>query len=513
MNVLIVDDQRLSRAGIIGMINWDKLGLRLVGECANGREALELIGDVEADIVITDVRMPVMGGLELIEKAKELYTGVAFVVISGYDDYVYVRKSIQLTVSDYLLKPVDAQELNELLQRLIVQCVEAKRKEIADLQKRREQFFYFLLEGAYENDDEHMLDEFSDIRFADEGERCAVVVFESDLDKKTVYGHIEPLSGRYALCLVRTRGVYMLIVAGARLTAEELSAELRRLLSDGSLFRLVSIGKVVSGVASLRESIGQAFDTYSMQASLPLPAHSDDKPVTYEQYEPIAAPLTASWEQDWVFQLRQGNRSAALRKLADLLQASSGSSAHPDVVESSYHYVLLRGARELYEEGLISEPDYVEACRLAKTLPHVMGLDEKQAAVTDFFHRRLQAAEEVPTQETRQAVEKAKAYIDAHYCETINLSDLAQSSYMSPGYFSSLFRQYTGRNFLEYITLLRIEHAKSMIEANPEQKISDIALQCGYQDLKYFRKLFKRHTGATPLKYKEDAAIVQKDHS
>ncbi|MFE5322614.1 response regulator [Paenibacillus sp. NPDC056579] len=511
MNVLIVDDQRLSRAGIIGMIDWDRLGLKLAGECANGREALELIGDAEADIVITDVRMPVMNGLELIERAKELYTGVAFVVISGYDDYVYVRKSIQLTVADYLLKPVDAQELNELLERLIGQCAEAKRKEAEELQKRREQFFYFLLEGAYDNDSEHMAAEFSDIRFSDACDRYAVVVFESDLDKNSVYRHIDPLSNRYAVCIVRTRGVYMLVAAGAVLTAEELSSSLQSLMGGDSLFRLASVGKVVEGIGALRESIGQAFDTYSMQASLRLPEHPADKPVTYERYEPIAAPLTASWEQDWVFQLRQGNRSAALRKLAELLQANEGSSAHPDVQESSYQYVLLRGARELYEQGMISEPDYVEACRLAKTLPHIMGLDGKRAAVTDFFRRRLQAPEAVPSQETRHAVEKAKAYIDAHYCETINLSDLAQSSYMSPGYFSSLFRQYTGRNFLEYITHLRIEHAKSMIEADPEQKISDIAMQCGYQDLKYFRKLFKRHTGATPLKYKEDAVVAQKD--
>ncbi|WP_409344375.1 response regulator [Paenibacillus sp. MBLB4367] len=534
MNVLIVDDQRLSRAGIVKMIEWERLGLTLAGECANGREALERIGDVEADIVITDVRMPVMSGLELIEKAKEQYPGLSYVVISGYDDYQYVRKSIQLTVADYLLKPVDSQELNALLEKLVGRMAEQNRQAKADLRKWREQFFHFLIEGVYEQDEAQLLEAFAEIRFAGADDSFVSAVFESALDKQAVYEALRPLEQRMAVCVLRTRGVYVLLAAGSSLTADEVAEALWRQAAaaasvetrdadggqamasangDGAeppapqaqALRRIGVGTAVFGVANVRESVGKAFDAYTILTSRP--ASAEEVPATYERLEAEAAdlvPLSAAWEQEWAFHLRQGNRDAALSKLAELLR--DGTSAHPDIADSSFHYVLLRGARELYESGLIREPDFLEACRIARSLPSVVSLEEKQRTVADFFRSRLKAPEEEQALETRQAVEKAKAYIDAHFCETINLSELAQSSYMSPGYFSSLFRQHTGSNFLEYVTHLRIEHAKGLLAANPERKIGDVALLCGYQDLKYFRKLFKRHTGITPLSFKEDAA-------
>lgn len=505
MNVLIVDDQRLSRAGLVKMIEWEKLGLTPAGECANGRDALERIGDAEADIVITDVRMPIMNGLELIEKAKEQYPDIAYVVVSGYDDFQYVRKSIQLTVADYLLKPVDPGELNELLAGLVRRGEERQRKAEADLLRWREQFFHFLLEGAYGETGSKLISEFAEIRFADPEDRFVAAVFESRLDKPAVYETLRPLAGRLAVCVLRTRGVYLLIAAAPSLVAGDIASELKRLADSSREIARISIGNAAEGIGKVKETVGQAFDAYTIRTSRK--ADRADEPATFESLEAETAdfvPLSAAWEQEWAFHLRQGNRRAALDKLGELLDI--GHSAHPDIVDGSYHYVLLRGARELYEAGLIREPDFLEACRIARSLPSIVSLDDKQRTVTDFFRNRLKETDSENAMEARLAVEKAKAYIDTHYCQTINLSELAQNSYMSPGYFSSLFRQHTGRNFLEYVAHLRIEHAKSLLAADPSRKIADVALQCGYQDLKYFRKLFKRHTGITPVSYKEDAA-------
>ncbi|MBO9609280.1 MAG: response regulator [Paenibacillaceae bacterium] len=501
MNVWIVDDQRLSRAGIIKMIAWDRLGLTLAGECANGREALDRIGNAEADIVITDVRMPVMNGLEMIEQAREQRPDLAFVVISGYDDYPYVRKSIQLTVADYLLKPVDAGELNALLERIVIRLREQKRQTDEDMRKWREQFFHFLLEGVYESDPEQLHTALADIRFAEENARFVPAVFESELDRDAVYDTLRPLAETMAVCAFRTRGVYVLLAAAAGLSADEVSRELARLAAANGALRRIGVGPEAPGIALVRDSIGKAFDAYAILSSQSADKADRSAAATYERLAAEAAtfvPISAAWEQEWAFHLRHGNRDAALRKLDELLRI--GTTAHPDIADSSYHYVLLRGARELFESGLIREPDYLEACRIAKSLPTIVSLTDKQAGVADFFRSRL--AEDEPSLETRQAVEKAKAYIDAHFCETINLSELAHGSFMSPGYFSSLFRQHTGRNFLEYVTHLRMERAKALIAADPEQRIGDVAQQCGYQDVKYFRKLFKRHIGTTPLGYK-----------
>lgn len=501
MNVVIVDDQRLSRAGLIKMIDWEGLGLKLAAECANGREALERIGDTDADLVITDVRMPVMDGLELIEKSKEQYPGIAYIVISGYDDYPYIRKSVQLTVADYLLKPVDAAELNALLGSLVRRLAEQARQAEANLRSWRERFFHFLFEGVYEDDETALLAEFADIGFGESDGRFVAAAFESELDKQAVYEALATLRDRVAVCVLRMRGVYVLVAEAPELTAERVAELLGGLEPE---LRRIGIGTTACGIAGLRESAGRALDAHAIRASRP--DLDGEPPALYERLAAEAAglfPLSAAWEQDWAFHLRQGNRDAALGKLAELMRASS--AAHPDIASSSCQYVLLRGARELFEAGFIREPDFLEARRIARTLSGLAPLDDKKRQVGDFFRSRLKAPEGEQSLETRQAVEKAKTYIDAHYCETINLSELAQKSYMSPGYFSALFRQHTGRNFLEYVTGLRMERAKALLAADPDRKIGDVALQCGYQDLKYFRKLFKRHTGITPLGFKEEA--------
>lgn len=508
MNVLIVDDQRLSRAGLAKMIEWDRLGLVLAGESANGRDALERIGDTEAEIVITDVRMPVMDGLQLIEKAREQYPDIAWVVVSGYDDFAYVRKSVQLTVADYLLKPVDPGELNELLAKLARTGAERRRKAEAELRRWREQFFHFLLEGAYgEAGAESMaelLPELAELAFAAPHDRFAAAVFESDADKPTLYETFRPLEDSYACCLLRVGSVYVLIAAAPVLDSGELAHAMRQSADCGSPIRRISLGAVSGGIGSLRQSVGQALDAYAVRTSRG--TDSDDEPVFFDALETDLAariPLSASWEREWTFHLRQGNRREALDHLAALL-ADIGHDVHPDIVDGSCQYVLLLGARELHESGQIGELDFLEACRLAGVLPTRIASDDKKRAVTDFFRSRLKETDSANGMEARQAIEHAKAYIDTHFCQSLNLTELAQSSYMSPGHFSSLFRQHTGKNFLEYMTELRIEHAKSLLTADPGRKIGDVAQQCGYQDTKYFRKLFKRHTGLTPAGYKEE---------
>ena len=504
MKVLVVDDQRLSRAGIIKMIEWDRLGLQLAGECANGRETLDLLTNTDVDIVITDVRMPILGGLELIEQAKEQYPHISFIVISGYDDFAYVRKSIQLTVSDYLLKPVDQTEINTLLERLVEKTVAARQKLQTQLNKAREQFFYLLIESAYEQE-ELMLAEWEDIRLPEQKDCFIAAVFDSELDKHSLLAYLNEQIALNSIFLLRIRGSYVLIAAG---TALEMSAHhdaLRKALSNREYVQFTGLGKLVNGVDQLQQSFHSAYDAYTLQASVRphLNRETASSAADSDASAKASIPLSAAWEREWFVVLKQGNRQAILGKLNELhtqLQATPVS----DLVDSVYPYVLLRGVRELYEAKMLNEPSYIEALQITKKLPFIVGLEEKRAIVSDFLNRSLQAESAFQAHEMKEAIEKAKLYIDMNFHQTINLTDLAQTYYMSPGYFSSMFRQHSGRNFLEYLTHLRIEHAKHLLKQNPAAKISDVAIQCGYQDLKHFRNLFKRFTGVTPLKYKEE---------
>lgn len=507
MNVLIVDDQRLSRAGMIKMIDWERLGLQLAGECANGHETLDKLADTDVDIVITDVRMPMLGGLELIEQAKEHYSHISFIVISGYDDFAYVRKSIQLSVTDYLLKPVDQTELNGLLEKLIEQTKDARRQASAQLQKRREQFLYLLIESAYVQDNVMMAD-WEEIRLPDHEGHFITAVFDSDADKNALQAYFRQHTTLSSIFLLRIRGSYALIAAGSMEELRSNLSTLRSCLSNHKLFQYSGLGAFAKGISYLQQSFHSAYDAYTLQASLAPQREQPSSEITDDQSTSTVTsiPLKDGWEREWFIILKQGNHHAISNKLNEL-HIQLQSIPDSDLVDSVYPYVLLRGARELYEAGMMNEPVFIEALQITKKLPFIIGLKEQRNIVADFFERRLEEESAFQAHEVKEVIEKAKAYIDINFYQSINLSDLAQTYFMSPGYFSSLFRQHTGRNFLEYLTYLRMEHAKMLLTTNPAGKISAIAAQCGYQDLKHFRNLFKRYTGVTPLKYKEDIQL------
>ncbi|XEC93971.1 response regulator [Paenibacillus tarimensis] len=117
--VILVDDEMFARKGLSNLIPWDRYGYEIVGEAENGEEALEIIQKYNPDLVITDIRMPVLDGLELIRQAKQLNTAPPqFIIVSGYDDFKYAQQAVRFGVQDFILKPVDEEELVSTLQRI-----------------------------------------------------------------------------------------------------------------------------------------------------------------------------------------------------------------------------------------------------------------------------------------------------------------------------------------------------------------------------------------------------------
>ena len=116
--IILVDDEEEVRKGIIKKINWETLGFEVVGDAENGQDALEKIEQLEPDVIMTDIRMPYMDGLELIAKIRQKYPSMKVLIFSGYDDFEYAQQAIKLNVTEYILKPVNVEELTEILTRV-----------------------------------------------------------------------------------------------------------------------------------------------------------------------------------------------------------------------------------------------------------------------------------------------------------------------------------------------------------------------------------------------------------
>ena len=116
--IMLVDDEEEVRKAMIRQMDWEQLGFTVAGDAENGRDALEKLEQLEPDVVMTDIRMPYMDGLALTARIREKYPSVKILIFSGYDDFEYAQQAIKLHVTEYILKPVNSQELAEILQRI-----------------------------------------------------------------------------------------------------------------------------------------------------------------------------------------------------------------------------------------------------------------------------------------------------------------------------------------------------------------------------------------------------------
>ncbi|WP_407267758.1 response regulator [Radiobacillus sp. PE A8.2] len=506
MNVVVVDDQRLSRLNIINMINWNQLGLKLVGEYTNGKEAYESIRETSPDIIITDVRMPLMSGLQLAEKANDEFEDISFIIVSGFGDYEYVRKSLQLDAVDYILKPVEESELNQALEKTINKRLTIKQEEHTTLDKLRENFFYTYL-GFINESDEKLNEIFKDIHFGSLDNPVCAIVLEHLPDEATKV--IESYFVGCQTMQMKSRGVHLLIVSGTLTDVTFISDALKRVNND-FYCGAICIGPVFKGMENLVDSVRMAFDTYTLQKSMSYSDHTE--PITYEQMHSTSLAklkFNRNLEHEWLQKFTEGNWDEAnliLHDILDIFKNSNPPNHH--LIDGFFTYIFLKGISELYEMSIIQEKEFVNACEIAKKIPLNKDLNEKKRVITSFFKEVLENKTKLQRMKVNDLIQNAKDYVDHHYFENISLSDLAQRFYISPSYFSILFKQNYQVNFLEYLTNLRMKYAGQLLAKQPNKKIQEVAILSGYQDLKYFRKLFKRHYGCTPQEYKEDTEIA-----
>lgn len=508
MNVLVVDDQRLSRKGIMKMIEWEQLDLKLAGECSNGKEALQIMENQDIDILLTDIRMPVMNGLELADKAKEWNPDLSVIVFSGYDDFEYIRRSLRLSVTDYLLKPVKKDELNTTLQNLVRSKYKDREAYETTLHKFRSQFFYAYLEGGYEDKENLELD-YQSIHFGHVDDPICAVVMDGLQEKQDDIGLSEIFHFmEYANhALIKIRNIHALILSAPNLDEKAVLSGFQK-YQNHLHCRSVVIGPVVNGIHNLQQSFETAYNSYIIHSNLSY--HEVVAPRLYNEVrttDPHEVTFDAKTEQEWMFHLKQGNWKLA-NQLLDQLFISNRKN-HDELADSMLQYLLVNGSKELYQEGQINESKFLEACTISRNFPREKDRVAKEKQIMTFFQTCLSQASSEHSQHAYEQIEKAKRYVETHYLENINMTSLAQQTFMSPSYFSLLFRKVTGVNFLEYLTKLRMEFAKKTIKSQKEMKIYEIAEMCGYQDVKYFRKLFKKHTGMTPQKYKEKMHVKE----
>ena len=517
MKVFLVDDEIAIRENLRNSFPWEEKGYQLVGEAPDGEMALPMLRDLNADILLTDIRMPFMDGMKLCEEVQRTMPWVERIILSGYDDFAYAQKAISLGVREYLLKPVTAAELEAALNRVRLQ-IEEKRRERDNLTAMRERLSsgglflrdkllasLFTDEGNAEDDDA-LLSQMRgmginltagcyaviDIAFDAEG--------EARMACRNALISLADMSGGGVFICSAPKGARALVLGDNPGDTEERAYSFANsvihypgLKDAGHL--LVSVGETVQDFHEIRKSMKSARHVRHLQnAEGPV----DHIVVGVNEQKGADLPLS---ETD-LSPLYERLQYASAGSVEDIL-AEYSESLDPALALGYLRVAVLLAAQRIIQEAGGNVKDILSEAQLEDAL-HTEGeegfrkLAEQLRTAMEFRDRNGKGYGDT-------SIGRARAYLAQNFSDpNLMLQDAADEVHLSQSHFSTVFAQETGLTFTQYLTALRIGKAKELLETT-EMRSSQIATEVGYNDPHYFSYLFKKNTGMTPGEYRKNS--------
>lgn len=528
--ILIIDDETIFRKGLRSMISaWD-MDWEIVGDARDGYEALDLVESLRPDAILTDIRMPRMDGLQLQQICHDRYPHLACVVISGYEDFTYVQQSLRHGAKDFLLKPVEREELGGVLDKLkqdmqsrssAAPLTGARKEEQLIRQHVEEHLIAGLLQGSVSTEDMKLLRKIG-IQFDRPYFACMVIKLDKQSVDKERYTKANPtLFQLYIQQFVqeildhRMSGFSFMhseseVVAlinlkdnsASQLHLMETAASIRRQIQSLSKLTVtIGVGTIVEGVRSIPKSYNEAGIAllYRLIAG-------GDKVLQYEQT--ARENQFKSGMKKWSWELLEksinnGRRvevdSRVEEVITDLCRiAPNPEAVHQQICKLLIHYYELAENLDITNRWL--GPKDIRA--LLVDVCSISSIEELVDKCRELLGRLAEciASSDKPVQ--NNPIEQSLKYLERHFHEPLNLKEMADKVFLNPAYFSTLFKQKTGKTFIEKLTELRIQEAKKKL-ALTEEKISAISEDTGFVNIRHFNRVFKHETGMTPKDYRE----------
>jgi two-component system response regulator YesN len=519
LTLMIVDDEKTTRESLAKYVDWDTAGIGSVKTARNGIEALALAGQAAPEIVLTDIRMPKMDGLQLAEKLKALNPSCKVVFLSGYADKEYLKKAIHLQAVSYVEKPVDIDEVKSAV-RMAVAAFEreaAERSENARMRARstaarraeREELTRRLVTGEADLLRESPADAGLPFEPGASFTLCALrlawspAVGEREkarLRKRllstcarippfdlatSLFGFVE----KDVMAAVAARKNWSSRLRGAR-TFDTLLWEVRS-LSEGAFDVSIGIGEPVLGLAALPvsyasalESLGSAFYRETEHVFFPGESRPETFVVRAEDLVHFRESLRDNDIEKAVLIVGEMETAARLQQPVDI-----------DSVRDAFFALYLASRTHARAEMPRDEKGYIW-----RQIQETRTLSELARFILQFVGTTVRNGESRAHSRTIREIQR---FIRDNYTSAeLTLAAIADHAALSRTYVSSLYKAATGKNVTEYLTDLRIEKAKELLTAG-RAPTRDVARSVGYRDANYFSALFKKRVGRSPTAFRE----------
>lgn len=498
--VLIVDDELLIRQGIKHYIQWEQEGFQIIGEAANGKEALDVIESTKPHIVITDIVMPIMDGEELTKIIKSKYPDIEVIVLSSFSEFDYVRSTFQQGVNDYILKPkLEGTELLKALRSSAdkipsVQLIRSSSNETTLIRAMLDKW----MSGYDIEVNNHTVQQtFPYSRFLIIGPDLKNSGERRSYWTEIILSHIQndiPQSIVYPLQSERSYLSFLL-----NLNEEQFHAAFHciELLADSHSQFVWAVSEPFSNIKTVKRVYDGSFLTM-MHYSFYFPEQSFFNHVSLPPVQPITRPFNLTVFTE-LFKREQFDEAIQYLQahVTDLSNDYTKSAIEFKRFLSNviFNITLLLGDME-YDHSKISNEKY-------RYFAAIDGASQASEAVTQlniFLDEAMKIIGHTPTVDP--SIKKILDYIEKNYAEQLTLTELANHFHFNPSYLSTYFSTHNDEGFSEYVTRIRIEKSVELLR-NRNVSISEISGKVGYSDHSYFCKVFKRLKGMSPSSYRK----------
>lgn len=498
LKVVLVDDEPLITEGLKALINWEDYGFEVINTFENGMEALQFIKEHDVDLLITDIVMPHMTGLQLIENLKEVKPQLKSIILSGYEEFSYVKKGIKLGIENYLIKPVDEEELEETIKNISAQAASVNKKQSAEANFLKDNTIWRLLHNDIKQEEWDERVALYAERFLKREHLVLIVDLfkvqrESLLNK--LKAHIE--SHFNALTVLGTNGELVVIMseddeATLNDAIKRLRDDLKGLKTQIGTF-YIAAGQAVKTVEAISDSYFKAreFSLYQIV----LEPDSIITPATHiDRYE--------------LLRKQQSYKTDIVKAIHESKEATN------EVIEAFYTYLagkqkfLVPAVSRKYTIDLVTyihhsiqDVKHYHHTIVIEKLVRASSNEEIKSILVDYCNELIDAINE--TDEKRSPIIKdVLEYIHVSYAKELSLKTLSQRFHVNSIYLGQLFQKEMGIVFSEYINQLRIEKAKELLKTT-HFTAGEIGRKVGYSDTTYFYKQFKKYVSVTPTEWRK----------
>ncbi len=500
IKLFLVEDEKLARDSIRENINWEEIGITFLGEASDGELALPKILEGKPDILLTDIKMPFMDGLELSRAVKNKLPEIRIIILSGHDEFDYARQAIGIGVNEYLLKPVSSRNIVKAVLKIkneILQEREQNARSNMQDASISKLFIKALLSGYMKSTTEII--EYAQQLHIDLGAnyyQVCILQLKQEEPADDIRTHLLDYiknSGRKLCIFSQSDEDLVVLLQGDQV--HQLDEDRSKILAQLKMFDLHNThcfqeGSVENRITSISRSYQVAYRKIREEKD----GVHKEKSITSENFSNLDTTVILKL-------LKEGTMEEITeywKTFAEQEKDNIHSYLYRCYMYTELYYIFSKATRE---EGLELKDIFTGNVNIEQIVA-----DNKTAQ--DYYTAAVNLSESLLSKRRKMqgrgadVIDKAKVFIHNHYMEDdLSLNTVAAHVSMSPNYFSSVFKDKTGRNFSEYLTDIRITEAKRLLR-NTNLHASEIAYRVGYHNANYFSVIFKKTTGKAPSEFR-----------